>query len=97
MSDLTFIPDAVVSIEILLKDPHYSTDDPATGERTVTPMTDWMDWRPADRADEETCEHGDTLCSRCLDEWACDWWVRYTLADGRTVTPNAAPGYEELS
>lgn len=79
-------------LQILMRHPYYT--DTETGE--VTPMVNWMDWSDAKVADEWDCEHSETICSKCADEWGTDWWISVVAPDGTRFALNGHPGLPPL-
>jgi hypothetical protein len=74
-------------VELLIKDPYFT--DVETGD--VTPMTDWMEWKPVTLVpDKDQCEHDHTLCPDCADEWGTDYFMKIYVDDKLVwVTPDA--------
>ncbi|KQP81600.1 hypothetical protein [Aeromicrobium sp. Leaf291] len=62
--------------QVLLKDPTYRVaDEDAT--RFIPAGMDWSDVALLEAGD---CEHGETICSACIAEWAIDHHVRLIVA-----------------
>jgi hypothetical protein len=71
-----------MKLQSILKDPSYEKD----GQVYIDP--DWLKW--ADVSDEfvvsdpSQCEHGEQVCSECVDSWREDYMFRLVDEKGNT-------------
>lgn len=78
-----------LTFEVQLKDP--TSYDTATG--AMTAHVEWMTWDEISLVpDPADCEHGETACAECADQWAIEYFVRIR-EDGNVIY--ASPDYHQ--
>jgi hypothetical protein len=69
-------------LQMILKDPEYEKD----GKVYINPA--WLEWEDVSDefvvSDPSQCEHGEQVCSECVDSWREDYMFRLVDEKGNT-------------